>query len=633
MLARMNDLSSDDSTASEFSARKRVPPKKRPMQLLNVFSSDSSDSEDDDDEVRTLSGSQPLSIGSLGSPTFGTQEEHSGKKFLKLSKVAAPVFPRKQPEPQSKPKTANPTNTVEESKHDIVRALAPKISLEYSMENKGNSSASTAVDLTMTPDRDTGTSCKKKKVPVVAKSCGESSFKTADAEPPKPRTNGSKKSKTHRNQSVLVQATKTTDQKAPGPSKAKAVKRITATLSKAAYDSAEKSEATDIKEPTSKPNAAKSLTAPQYEPLQVPREGFPTRKKVEGASNQSKGKKMDKATSQSIDHGAEPPKQAKSSQREENDDSNAARTKTTISAKTKMGRESADAKENAIGAKGQKTSTAEKKTKPAPSKAAKTSTSKQVLEKSRPNKRVAANSKPSAPAAKKSKKMSFQDQIVNKLFWSFKPFTVRSLCDELKATENTVEFCMLSLVDKGVAVKKDFTSAKGRVKTLYWANHDTKSKEVSVGTETTAAERHETKQQVQDLQSQEAHLNQQLAVTLQQPSNADLSSSLALAEGALKEATQMVRAMKDRINAHKQTANSKKRPFSACSKHDCSPRGMKARINHMRHEWVKRKAKCRDFVELLADGMEKKPKDVIKLLDIETDESCDAAVPPKHQID
>ncbi|KAL3912354.1 MAG: hypothetical protein SGILL_006916 [Bacillariaceae sp.] len=40
----------------------------------------------------------------------------------------------------------------------------------------------------------------------------------------------------------------------------------------------------------------------------------------------------------------------------------------------------------------------------------------------------------------------------------------------------------------------------------------------------------------------------------------------------------------------------------------------------MRDEWKNRKTKCMDFCENLADGMEKKVKDIVKLLEIETDE-------------
>ena len=52
-------------------------------------------------------------------------------------------------------------------------------------------------------------------------------------------------------------------------------------------------------------------------------------------------------------------------------------------------------------------------------------------------------------------------------------------------------------------------------------------------------------------------------------------------------------------------------------KRDCDPAAVKGRINNMRTEWVKRKRIANDFVEQLADAMEKKPKEVLKLLELD----------------
>ena len=52
----------------------------------------------------------------------------------------------------------------------------------------------------------------------------------------------------------------------------------------------------------------------------------------------------------------------------------------------------------------------------------------------------------------------------------------------------------------------------------------------------------------------------------------------------------------------------------------------------MRGEWKKRKEQCMDFVDHVADGMEKKRKDVIKVLDIDTDEMNGVALPPKYEL-
>ena len=64
-----------------------------------------------------------------------------------------------------------------------------------------------------------------------------------------------------------------------------------------------------------------------------------------------------------------------------------------------------------------------------------------------------------------------------------------------------------------------------------------------------------------------------------------------------------------------------------------SPRSLKILINAMRDEWKSRKEKCMDFCDQLADGLEKKVKDVVKLLDLETDEIAKVTIPPKHVIE
>ena len=50
----------------------------------------------------------------------------------------------------------------------------------------------------------------------------------------------------------------------------------------------------------------------------------------------------------------------------------------------------------------------------------------------------------------------------------------------------------------------------------------------------------------------------------------------------------------------------------------------------MRTEWVERKAKCSDFIEMAADGMDKKPKDVMKVIGVDSDESEGVKLPEKY---
>ena len=53
----------------------------------------------------------------------------------------------------------------------------------------------------------------------------------------------------------------------------------------------------------------------------------------------------------------------------------------------------------------------------------------------------------------------------------------------------------------------------------------------------------------------------------------------------------------------------------------------------MRDEWRQRKLKCVDLCDQLCDAMEKKRKDVIKLLDVETDEMCKVILPAKYPVE
>lgn len=61
-------------------------------------------------------------------------------------------------------------------------------------------------------------------------------------------------------------------------------------------------------------------------------------------------------------------------------------------------------------------------------------------------------------------------------------------------------------------------------------------------------------------------------------------------------------------------------------------KSLKTLSNLWREEWIKMKRKCTDFVDRMADGMEKKPKECMKLLDIETDESEGVSLPEKYNL-
>ncbi|PIY17700.1 MAG: hypothetical protein COZ15_02040, partial [Elusimicrobia bacterium CG_4_10_14_3_um_filter_49_12_50_7] len=82
-----------------------------------------------------------------------------------------------------------------------------------------------------------------------------------------------------------------------------------------------------------------------------------------------------------------------------------------------------------------------------------------------------------AIAKPKSKKRRFDQQILHHMVTTMKPFSTRILAQELKTTEQQLQFALLGLKDKGLVIEKEFTSSKGRAKTLIWADLENKSKD------------------------------------------------------------------------------------------------------------------------------------------------------------
>jgi DNA-binding transcriptional regulator GbsR (MarR family) len=295
-------------------------------------------------------------------------------------------------------------------------------------------------------------------------------------------------------------------------------------------------------------------------------------------------------------------------------------------------------KENPTAAK--KVSSSSKATTTAVTDGTKENKPLPVSDKEQASKEVAKKApSPAPPPKKKKKKMTFQDQVLNHMLFTFKPFTLKTLAEALKTTDTALNYVMLSLTDKNLVIKKDFTSAKGRTKTLYWANHDSKAKEVAAAM-ASPEEIEATKAELEGLRRQQASLSSALAGLSGQISNEELTSQLAREEVELEALREQVEGAKVRIQAGrappKQTKSILGRgpvKSAALLARERCPHRTKMRINAMRVEWKKSKEKCMDFIELLADGMEKKPKEVIKLLEIETDEMMGVKMPPKHVID
>jgi predicted transcriptional regulator len=252
-----------------------------------------------------------------------------------------------------------------------------------------------------------------------------------------------------------------------------------------------------------------------------------------------------------------------------------------------------------------------------------------------PSKAVSKEPAPAATAStkKKKKKRSFQDELLLHMFLSCKPFAVKDLAKHMNSNESAIEFSLLSLLDKQWVVKKDFTSKKGgRSKELYWGNQTAKNKELSeILRFISPEELREAHNELTNLQRQEVSLAKDLGQTMQEPSNDDLTTQLQNAEQEVQALETRLQATLTRI----QSTQLKPRPPKGGKKggKENNQRRVKIRINNMRAEWKKRKEKCIDFIDILADGMEKKVKDCFKLLELETDKSEGVIMPPKHVVD
>ena len=222
-------------------------------------------------------------------------------------------------------------------------------------------------------------------------------------------------------------------------------------------------------------------------------------------------------------------------------------------------------------------------------------------------------------SAKKKKKQTFQNQVLHYLLLSCKPFTLKSLANALDTTEAAIRHVMLSLVDKQIVLKKEFSSKNGRSKELYWANQESTAKAVMSLELPTTEEMARTKEEYASLRAKHALISKEMQSVQQEISNEELDAKLQEMETALDETKGRIAETKQRIAS---TLSAKK---------EQDPMILKKQFNYYRDEWKTRKTKCMDFVDQMADGMEKPLKAVVNLLDIETDEMEGVTLPPKHE--
>jgi len=260
---------------------------------------------------------------------------------------------------------------------------------------------------------------------------------------------------------------------------------------------------------------------------------------------------------------------------------------------------------------------------------------------------VTKQSKAASPPKPKKKKKTFQEQVLLHMMTTMKPFTLKSLAAELRTTDIALRNLMLSLLDKKVVMKKEFGNKVK--KELYWADLENATKELYGKNVPTAEDRQDAKTELQQVLSQEKELLQVLKGMESDISNEELDKTLEAEEKVVQELKARVQEAKDRINGKTPPAAAQKlqaRPIggglinqASFAKYQAPPKKLKTKkelkmsINHLRNEWKMRKEKCIDFIDNLSDAMEKRPKDVYKLLEIETDEMMGVKIPPKQVLD
>ena len=249
---------------------------------------------------------------------------------------------------------------------------------------------------------------------------------------------------------------------------------------------------------------------------------------------------------------------------------------------------------------------------------------------------VAASSSSSSPPAAPDltpapvvvkKKKNMMEIVFDLMLHASAPF-------DMKTLERRSKFpaAALSGILEKMEVKKFVKSKEFGKVTLYWVNQTCeraqprKVSEKEVGV---------VEKKVQDLQQEIAQKEKELNEIKSQPLNTNLDDNLAIVEDevtALREKVERSRnaASAQKITPIKKTLMGKNvdagKSAAQLAREKC-PRRMKIRINSMRKSWIDTKRKCMDFVENLADGLDKKTKETLNIVGIETDENEGVAIP------
>ena len=246
-----------------------------------------------------------------------------------------------------------------------------------------------------------------------------------------------------------------------------------------------------------------------------------------------------------------------------------------------------------------------------------------------------ASSSSTAQTPKPKKKKSFQNQVLLHMMTTMKPFNLKGLASDLRTTDIALQNLMLSLLDKGVVRRKEFGKNK---KELYWVDLEKATKEIFKEHVPTTEDMRKAKSELNTILGEENVLMEVLKGMESEFTNEDLAKQLEDEEKIVRELRTRMQQAKDRI-ADKTDAPQGGSDPSRFAKFRAPPKKPKTRkqqntlFNKMRGEWKSRKEKCSDFVDNLSDAMEKRPKEVIKMLEFGTDEMLGVKIPPKRNLD
>ena len=231
----------------------------------------------------------------------------------------------------------------------------------------------------------------------------------------------------------------------------------------------------------------------------------------------------------------------------------------------------------------------------------------------------------------KKKKRSFHDQILYTMLTTSQPYSLKSLAKACDTTTAALHHAMLSFLDKQLVISKEFPSKNGEPKKLYWANplslnelngKSALAKEMGKLL-ATPEEMEEARRTHGELQSKLRGVVEELNPLVAVPTSKQMDEQILREESELNKLQEEIRAIRARMESATEpkprqiTHGRFQKPTKPMDKPT-----LKRKINRMLSEYKQRKRKCVDFVENLADAMEKKVKDVTseKVLGLETDE-------------